>query len=118
MNVIPYLGPVFGISIGLLLGIANSMELEFYTELLPRILYMAMVFVVYQIIDNMFFQPFIFGTSVKAHPLEIFLVIIIGGSLAGVVGLILAVPAYTVIRVFAKEFFDEYKVVQKITERL
>jgi len=117
-NVIPYLGPLFGAFIGLLLGIANHLNLEFYSELLPLLGYMAIVFVVVQVIDNVVFQPFIYGTSVKAHPLEIFLVIIIAGSLAGIPGMILAIPGYTVIRVFAREFLDRFKLVKKLTEKI
>ena len=64
------------------------------------------------------FGMFLMGTSVKAHPLEIFLVIIIAGSFAGIPGMILAIPGYTVIRVFAREFLDRFKLVKKITEKI
>lgn len=117
-NVIPYLGPLIGASIGFVLGIANHLDFEFYSELLPLLGYMAIVFLIVQVIDNVVFQPFIYGTSVKAHPLEIFLVIIISGSLAGIPGMILAIPGYTVIRVFAGEFLDRFKLVKKITEKI
>ena len=118
MNVIPYIGPLIGISIGLLLGIANHLSMNFYQELLPLLGYMTLVFIIVQIIDNVLFQPVIYGTSVKAHPLEIFLVILIAGSLAGIPGMILAIPFYTVIRVFAGEFFNQFKIVKKITEKI
>ncbi len=118
MNVIPYLGPLIGASIGLLLGISNNLDLDFYHKLLPLLGYMALVFMVVQIIDNVVFQPLIYGASVKAHPLEIFLVILIAGSLAGIIGMILAIPGYTVLRTFAHEFFYRFKVVQKITETI
>ncbi len=118
MNVIPYLGPLIGASIGLILGMSNNLDLDFYHKLLPLLGYMALVFIIVQIIDNVVFQPLIYGTSVKAHPLEIFLVILIAGSLAGIIGMILAIPAYTVLRTFAHEFFYRFKVVQKITEKI
>ncbi len=117
-NVIPYIGPLIGATLGLLLGIANHLYLEFYSELLPLLGFMAIVFAIVQVIDNVVFQPFIYGTSVKAHPLEIFLVIIIAGSFAGIPGMILAIPGYTVIRVFAGEFLDRFKIVKKITEKI
>lgn len=117
-NVIPYLGPLIGASLGFILGIANHLHLEFYSELLPLLAFMAIVFAVVQVIDNVVFQPFIYGTSVRAHPLEIFLVIIIAGSFAGIPGMILAIPGYTVIRVFAREFLDRFKLVKKITEKI
>jgi len=53
---------------------------------------------------------------VKAHPLEIFVVILVAGSLGGIVWMILAIPAYTFIRVVAKEFLGEFKVVKKLTQ--
>ncbi len=118
MNVIPYLGPLIGASIGLLLGMSSNLDLDFYHKLLPLLGYMALVFIIVQIIDNVVFQPLIYGTSVKAHPLEIFLVILMAGSLAGIIGMILAIPAYTVLRTFAHEFFYRFKVVQKITEKI
>lgn len=67
-----------------------------------------------QLTDNMLLQPLIFSKSVKAHPLEIFLVILLGGKLGGIVGMVLAIPSYIVIRVFARVFLSEFKIVQKI----
>ena len=118
LNVIPYLGPLIGGSIGILLGIATHIELDFYTGLIPLIFKMIGVFVAVQLTDNFLFQPLIFSNSVNAHPLEIFLVILIAGSLAGIPGMILAIPIYTVIRVFAREFFNNFKVVKKLTKNM
>ncbi len=118
LNVIPYLGPLMGGAIGIVLGITTHIELEFYTQLLPLIGKMIGVFLVVQLTDNFIFQPFIFSSSVKSHPLEIFIVILIAGSLAGIPGMILAIPSYVVIRVFAKEFFNKFKVVKKLTKNI
>jgi predicted PurR-regulated permease PerM len=118
MNVIPYLGPVIGSTIGIVLGTIGFIELDFYTEVLPKIGFMLVVFVGTQVTDNVVFQPFIFSNSVNAHPLEIFLVIMIAGSLAGVTGMILAIPTYTAIRVFLKEFFNKFKIVKKLTRNI
>ena len=79
---------------------------------------MLTVVLVVQLVDNFVSQPLIFGKSVKAHPLEIFLVIIIAGTLAGIPGMILGIPIYTVIRVFAKEFLSQVRVVKKLTRKL
>jgi predicted PurR-regulated permease PerM len=117
LNVIPYLGPYMGGFLGILLGIANNLDMEFYSQMLPMIGYMLIVFVSVQVVDNTLFQPLIYGTSVMAHPLEIFLVILIAASLAGIIGMILAIPTYTVLRVIAKEFFNRFKVVKKLTEK-
>jgi len=118
LNIIPYIGPWIGAAIGIILGIATHIHLDFTSQLVPLMGYIALVFLIVQIIDNIFFQPVIFSSSVKAHPLEIFIVILMAGSLAGVTGMILAIPAYTVIRVFAKEFFNNFRVVQKLTEKI
>jgi len=118
LNIIPYLGPVIGAALGILLGLATHLSLDPTAALLPLMGYMLIVYVITQLTDNMLFQPMIFGTSVYAHPIEIFIVIMMAGSLAGIVGMILAIPTYTVIRVFAKEFFNNFRVVQKLTEKI
>ncbi len=117
-NVIPYIGPLLGSTIGVLLGIATHLEMDFYTELLPLVGWMILVFICVQLIDNFVFQPLIFSNSVNAHPLEIFILLLVAGSLAGIAGMILAIPTYTVIRVFAKEFFNKFKVVKKLTKNI
>jgi len=118
MNVIPYVGPIIGIVLGLLLGIATNLELPFVQELLPMLGGMLVVFIIVQLTDNILFQPLIYSNSVNAHPLEIFLVIMIAGSVAGIGGMILAIPLYTIFRVVAKEFFNNFKVVKKMTEKI
>lgn len=118
LNIIPYVGPWIGAAFGIIIGIATNMHLPFQDELLPLIGFMVLVYAIVQIIDNVLFQPLIYSSSVNAHPLEIFLVILMAGSMAGVGGMILAIPAYTVLRVIAKEFFSNSKVVQKITKNI
>jgi predicted PurR-regulated permease PerM len=75
-------------------------------------------FIVAQLVDNFFSQPYIFSKSVKSHPLEIFLIIIISGLLFGIVGMIMAIPAYTAIKVILKEFLSDNNFVQKLTKGL
>ena len=118
LNIIPYLGPLMGGAIGILLGIATHLQLDFYSELLPLVGWIMLVFAIAQLTDNFVFQPFIFSSSVDAHPLEIFLVIMIAATLGGVVGMILAIPLYTILRVFAKEFLNKFKVVKKLTRKI
>lgn len=117
-NVIPYIGPVIGATLGIFIGIVTHLEMAFYVEMLPMLGYMLIVFACVQLIDNMVFQPLIYASSVHAHPMEIFLVLMIAGSTAGIVGMFLAIPAYTVIRVFAKEFFNNFKLVKRLTEKI
>ena len=118
MNVIPYIGPVIGAIFGIIMGIATHLDIAFTIEILPLLGFMLVVFISVQVIDNILFQPLIYSSSVHAHPLEIFLVIMIAGSLAGIPGMILAIPVYTILRVFGKEFFNNFKVVKKLTENI
>lgn len=118
-NIIPYLGPLLGGATGVMMGIATHLYLDYTTELLPLVALMILVILIVQLIDNFVFQPLIYSSSVNAHPVEIFLVIMIAGSTpAGVAGMIIAIPTYTVLRVFAKEFFDQFKVVKKLTRKI
>jgi len=117
-NVIPYLGPWMGAGVGLLIGAAVNINADFMSFTLPLLALMTAVFLSVQIIDNVLFQPLIYSSSVKAHPLEIFLVIMAAGSMAGIIGMFLAIPTYTIIRVIAKEFFENMKLVRKLTENL
>ena len=118
VNVIPYIGPMLGAAFGIVMGLVTNFHLEFYTELLPLIAYIGIVFLVVQLIDNIFIQPFIYSSSVNAHPLEIFLVIMIAGSLAGITGMVLAIPGYTILRVVGKEFFSQLKIVNRLTQNI
>ncbi|GHT11590.1 AI-2E family transporter [Bacteroidia bacterium] len=116
LNVIPYVGPLVGIATGVLFALAASFHADLAFGVLA--LKTIAVFAVAQIVDMAFLQPYIYANSIKAHPLEIFLVILIAGSLAGIVGMLVAIPTYTILRVFAKEFFNHFRVVQKLTEKI
>lgn len=118
INVIPYIGPFIGILFGLVTIFISNLHLGFTPELGWLLFWSYIALQSTQIIDNVVFQPYIFSNSVKAHPLEIFLVILIAASFAGIIGMVLAIPLYTILRVIAKEFFSGLKLVQKITEKL
>lgn len=118
MNIIPYIGPFIGGLVGIILGVISTLAVGSYNELLPVVLKLLGTFIVVNFIDNNIMVPAIYSKSVKSHPLEIFLIIIIGGGIAGFVGMLFAVPVYTLLRVIAREFFQQFRVVQKITERM
>lgn len=118
LNVIPYVGPWIGLFIAIIMGVASHINQDFPTVVIPLVTYMIIVEAITHLIDNVLFQPVIFSNSVKAHPLEIFIVVLAAGFAAGVPGMILGIPAYTVLRVFAREFFYNFKAVQKITSSL
>lgn len=118
LNVIPYVGPWLGLLIAIIMGVASHINQDFTTVVVPLIYYMFIVEAITHTIDNVVFQPLIFSNSVKAHPLEIFIVVLASGFAAGIPGMLLGIPTYTVIRVFAREFFYGFKAVKKITSSL
>ncbi|MFH0760586.1 MAG: AI-2E family transporter [Bacteroidota bacterium] len=118
LNVIPYVGPFIASLVGISVGVAVSMPMDVAHELLPLVIYIFLAMEFTKVVDNVVFQPQIFSRSVKSHPLEIFIVILVAATIGGVIGMLIAIPVYTVIRVVAKEFFNQSKLVRKITEGL
>lgn len=118
LNLIPYVGPMISGVLMIVLSMTSNLGENFNDVILPATIWVIIGFIIGQLIDNFFSQPKIFSTATKAHPLEIFLVILIAGVLFGIVGLIVAVPAYTAIKVILKEFLSENKVVKKLTKDL
>ena len=118
LNLIPYVGPMIGGVLMVFLTMSNFIGSDFQSVMLPKTIFVLIGFLFGQMIDNFFSQPIIFSKSVKSHPLEIFLIISIAGLLFGIVGLIIAVPAYTSIKVILKEFLSENKIVQQLTKNL
>ncbi|WP_053969875.1 AI-2E family transporter [Mangrovimonas sp. ST2L15] len=116
LNLIPYVGPLIGGGLMILLTMTNYLDSSFSEVILPKAMYVLIVLSIGQVIDNFFSQPIILGKSVKSHPLEIFLVILIAGVLFGVIGLIVAVPAYSSIKVILKEFLADNKIVKELTK--
>ena len=102
----------------LLLTMSSFLGADFSSVILPKSIYVMIGFVIGQLVDNFFSQPYIFSKSVKSHPLEIFFVILAAGTLLGPVGMIVAIPVYTAIKVILKEFLSENKIVKSLTEDL
>jgi len=117
INIIPYVGPWIGAIFGLAVAVANHLNSNFTEVTLPLMFWVVVVVGIVQFIDNMVFQTVIYSHSVKAHPLEIFFVILMAGSIGGITGMILGIPVYTVIRVIAAEFLSEFKIVQQLTPK-
>ncbi|PHS60283.1 MAG: AI-2E family transporter [Flavobacterium sp.] len=118
LNLIPYVGPLIGGLLMMFLTMTSFIGSDFQTVILPKTIFVFIGFLMGQLVDNFFSQPVIFSKSVKSHPLEIFLVISIAGVVFGIVGLIIAVPAYTSIKVILKEFLSDNKIVQNLTKNL
>ena len=116
LNVIPYVGPLMGEAIGVILGIVLKVGIGAGLDVNVWVfaLIILAIMLTAQLIDNFIYQPVIYSTSIKAHPLEIFIVLLMAGHIAGTVGMLVAIPAYTVIRVIALRFFHRFKPVQRL----
>ena len=118
LNLIPFVGPLIGGILMLFLSMTSNIGLDFKTMILPTTIYVMIGYGIAQLIDNFLSQPIIFSKSVKSHPLEIFLSIIIFGLLFGILGMVVAVPTYTAIKVILKEFLSDNKIVRSLTKDL
>lgn len=118
LNIVPYIGPLIASVLAAILTMVSNLGSDFQSEILPVTIYVMIGFWIVQIIDNNVSQPLIFSKSVSSHPLEIFLVILIAGFLFGIIGMIVAVPLYTILKVIGKEFFPENVVIQLLTKNI
>lgn len=118
MNVIPYVGPIIGLAFGMLIGVSTNVDMALEISIYTMLGEILLVFGVTQMIDNFFTQPVVFSKSISAHPLEIFLVILIAGNISGIPGMILAIPFYSVLRIIAKEYFSDSKFIQFMTSTM
>ena len=96
-----------------ILTLTNYIDIDFGAIVLSKVVYVVIGFVIVQLIDNFLIQPLLFSKSVKSHPLEIFLTILIFGFLFGVTGLILAVPFYTIIKVVVRTAYSKNSTITK-----
>lgn len=116
LNVIPYVGPLMGEVIGVVIGVVLKFSIGAGLGVNIWIFALVILALMFgaQLIDNFVYQPLIYSTSIKAHPLEIFIVLLIAGHLGGATGMLVAIPAYTVVRVIAIRFFHHFKPIQRL----
>ncbi len=116
LNVIPYVGPLMGEAIGVILGVILKLGTGagLNVNVWVFALIILAIMVTAQLIDNFIYQPVIYSTSIKAHPLEIFIVLLMAAHIGGTVGMLVAIPVYTVLRVVALRFFHRFKPVQRL----
>ncbi|MFP4228151.1 MAG: AI-2E family transporter [Salinivenus sp.] len=95
-NTIPYFGPFLGFVCGTLVGIAQTGNMA----LVPGV---ALAMALTQLADNVLLQPLIFSKAAKAHPLVILFVVLVGAQLAGIVGMLVAIPLTTTLRVVGEQ---------------
>jgi len=116
LNIIPYIGPLIATALVLILTMLGHIGPESQGEMFSTTLYVFIGYCVAQFIDNNITTPLVFSNSVNSHPLEIFIVILASGFVFGVLGMIVAVPLYTAIKVVAKEFWPRNPVVRILTK--
>ena len=110
------MGPLLGELIGVILcvvlkygaGVGLNVPVWAFALIVLAVMLLA------QLIDNFVYQPLIYSTSIKAHPLEIFIVLLMAGHLGGTVGLLVGIPVYTVVRVVAIRFYSHKKAVRRL----
>ncbi len=115
LNVIPYAGPFIGACFSIFLAVITPIA---GMSVGGTVWVVVASLLMIKGMDDFLLQPTLYSERVKAHPLEVFIVILLSGYVAGIVGMLLAIPSYTVLRVFAKEFFSQYSLVQKLTKEL
>ena len=107
-NLVPYLGPLLGGLFGIIVGISAAGTELFSYGTLVLVVKVGVVFLVVQLVDNLFVQPIVFSRSVKAHPMEIFLIIFVGATVAGIPGMVAAIPVYTILKVSVIEGYKGF----------
>lgn len=103
-NFIPYLGGLFTVILALLLAIA---QFGFSGMLLTAMAKVAIAVLIIQSIDGWYLQPYVVGENAGLHPLTVMLALTIAGSLGGIPGMVLAVPATVILKVFGRELYHE-----------
>ncbi|OKP84378.1 AI-2E family transporter [Paenibacillus sp. P32E] len=98
--VVPYLGPAIAITPALIVALVTSPFM---------LLKMVFVWTAVQLIEGKFISPQIMGKSLKIHPITIIFVIIFAGKMFGVLGIILAVPGYAVLKVVVTHVFQWFR---------
>src|SRR5699024_8744680 len=99
-SVVPYLGPMIAISPAIVLAAIDSPFM---------LLKLAIVWAAVQFLEGHFISPNIMGKTMKIHPLTIIFVLLCAGNLAGIIGVILGIPAYAIIKVAVTHVFTLFK---------
>lgn len=118
LNIIPYVGPLMGGIIGTVSALilkygcmtCIGLDVSFWVFIIILIA----IFWSAQIIDGLIYQPIIYSNSIKANPLEIFIVLLMAGYIGGILGMLVAIPCYTVLRVIAGKFFGNVKFIRQL----
>ena len=105
-NTIPYFGPLIGYVLSIIISVIETGDLSLVVVCILAI------FVV-QMLDNLVFQPFLFSRSADMHPVAILFIILIGAETAGILGMLIAIPIATTIKITINQIswsFNNYHV--------
>ena len=101
-NMIPYLGPVLGTIFGSLLYLGAGLPMSSIYGLIAAAAGA-------HVVDNVMIAPAVLSHNVDLHPLTVALVLVIGGEMLGTLGLLIAIPVASSIKVIAQEFYTNYQ---------
>ncbi|WP_018932431.1 AI-2E family transporter [Gracilibacillus lacisalsi] len=99
-SVVPYLGPTIAIIPAIIIAIVSSPFM---------LLKLAIVWIAVQFLEGNFVSPNVMGRTMKVHPLTIILVLLIAGNLFGILGVILGIPGYAIVKVIVTYLFHKFK---------
>ncbi|MBO6525063.1 MAG: AI-2E family transporter [Balneolaceae bacterium] len=105
-NTIPYFGPIIGYLLSIIISIIETGDFSLV------LVCMLAIFAV-QMLDNLVFQPFLFSRSADMHPVAILFIILVGAETAGILGMLIAIPIATVIKITINQVswsFNNYQV--------
>ncbi|MFD0897804.1 AI-2E family transporter [Loigolactobacillus binensis] len=108
-NIMPYVGPYIGIAPALIIAITVSPMM---------VALVVVVVVVVQQIDGNFVYPNVIGRTLSIHPLTIIILLLVAGNIAGLLGMILAIPFYAIVKTVVQYFWGIYQLREqnKVTE--
>ncbi|GGP13726.1 AI-2E family transporter [Oceanobacillus neutriphilus] len=95
VNIIPYFGPIIG---------AVPVVTVAYMVQPEKALFVVIIIFVIQLIESNLLSPYIMGKTVKIHPIGIIFALLLGGQLAGVIGMVISVPIFTMLKVLIQQY--------------
>ena len=99
-NLIPFIGPVMGMIPAIILYLVTDQAMPIH---ILYVLLIMVVFVIVQLIDNLVVSPYIMGGSVGLHPMLIIILVLLGASVGGILGMLFAVPIAAILKVVLSE---------------
>lgn len=108
-NTIPYFGPILGYFLSIIVSIIETGNFSLVAACILAIL-------IVQLLDNLLFQPMLFSRSADMHPVAILFIILIGAETAGILGMLIAIPIATVIKITITQLswsFNNYQVFRR-----